>query len=111
MSDPRRLALALASSLGVFACQPATSAVTVGLPSKIDFSDGFQQSDADAIVAKCGANGVKLQVQADGEITFEPRPDSSYEASACVLEYIKKSGTAKFGFVGNEKYVTPEEGQ
>ena len=106
-----RFALALASLLGLVACQPTASTASVDLPSKIDFSDGFQQSDADAIVANCGAKDVKLQVEADGEITFVPSANSDYDASVCVLKYIKESGTSKFGFVGNEKYVTPEEGQ
>jgi len=39
--------------------------------------------------------------------TFEP----DYETAACVLTQIKQSGLTKFGFVGNERYVTPEEGQ
>ena len=111
MSDLRRLALALASVLGVIACQPATRTVSANLQSKIDFSDGFQQSDADAILAACNAKDIKLTVKPDGEISFEPDPKADYDASACVLDYIKKSGTTKFGFVGNEKYVTPEEGQ
>jgi hypothetical protein len=110
VSDPRRLALALASSLGVFACQPATSTVTVDLPSKIDFSDGFQQSDADEILHKCNAKNIELAVMPGGELRFEPSPNADYDASVCVLEYIKKSG-APIGIVGSEKYVTPEEGQ
>jgi hypothetical protein len=111
MDKFRPSTLVLIASLAVMACKPTSTTVAIDLPSKIDFTDGFQQSDADAIIAKCGAKGVKLEVQADGEITFEPRPDSDYEASACVLKYIKESGATKFGFVGNEKYVTPEEGQ
>jgi biopolymer transport protein ExbD len=98
--------LGLAVPVGITACNPVTTTVEVDLPSTIDFSDGFQQSDADAIVRKCGAKDVKLEVKADGEITFEPSPNSDYEASACVLKYIKESGATKFGFVGNEKYVT-----
>lgn len=105
MSKAHRTALALLAPLGMGACQPAPATVVIDVPSKIDFSDGFQQSDADAIVHKCGAKGVKLEVQADGEITFEPSPDADYETSACVLKYIKESGATKFGFVGNEKYV------
>tara|TARA_Y100000991_G_scaffold173226_1_gene135055 strand:- start:804 stop:1148 length:345 start_codon:yes stop_codon:yes gene_type:complete len=78
---------------------------------EIDFSDGFQQSDADAILHDCGATDITLEVRAGGEIFFEPQPTSDYEVAACVLEYIKESGTTKFGFVGNEKYVTPDESE
>ena len=100
--------LTLASTSG---CDRTTRTVEVDLPSTIDFSDGFQQSDADAIVQKCDAVGVDLTVQSSGEITFEVDPNTDYEASSCVLNYIKESGTTKAGFVGNEKYATPEEGQ
>lgn len=100
-----RSAFALIAPLGLIACGPMSTTVEVDLPSKIDFSDGFQQSDADAIIRECGARGVELKVKPDGEITFAPDPDTDYEASACVLRYIKESGTTKFGFVGNEKYV------
>jgi hypothetical protein len=96
----------LIAPLGLIACGPVTTTVEVDLPSKIDFSDGFQQSDADAILRECGAKSGDLEVKADGEITFAPDPDTDYEASACVLKYIKESGSTKFGFVGNEKYVT-----
>ena len=111
MSKLRRTALVLIGLFGVSACQQASTTVEIDLPSKIDFSDGFQQSDANAIVAKCGAKDVELKVKPDGEIAFVPSPDADYEAAACVLKYIKESGATKFGFVGNEKFVTPEEGQ
>ena len=77
----------------------------------IDFTDGFQQSDADAILGVCGASDVTLTVKADGEIYFEPDLDADYESSACVLNKIKESGTTKFGFVGSEKYATPDESE
>ena len=77
----------------------------------IDFTDGFQQSDADAILHDCGASDVTLQVKSDGEIFFKPDLDADYESAACVLQHIKESGTTKFGFVGNEKYVTPDESE
>ena len=96
---------------GLSACDQASHTVTVDLPVKIDFSDGFQQSDADAILTECKAENISLKVGETGEITFEPSLNADYDASVCVLEYIKKSGTTKFGFVGNEKYVTPEESQ
>ena len=96
---------------GLSACDQASHTVTVDLPVKIDFSDGFQQSDADAILKECNAKNIALRVGETGEITFEPSLNADHDASACVLEYIKKSGTTKFGFVGNEKHVTSEEGQ
>jgi hypothetical protein len=101
------LVIALTSAA---ACDQASTSVEVDLPA-INFSDGFQQSDADAIVRECHADDIALTVNSTGEITFEPSPNADYEASVCVLNYIKESGTTKFGFVGNEKYVTPEEGQ
>jgi len=101
----------LVASVGMAACNQTTHTVDVDLPAKIDFSDGFQQSDADAILEECKADNIALEVGETGEITFEPSLSADYDASVCVLEYIKKSGTTKFGFVGNEKYVTPEEGQ
>ena len=104
----RSVALMLATPFAVMACGPETTTISVDLPSTIDFSDGFQQSDADAIVGKCGAEDVELKVRQDGEITFEPSPGADYEASACVLRYIKQSGATKFGFVGNEKYQADE---
>jgi hypothetical protein len=98
----------LAAPFAAMACGPESTSVTVDLPSTIDFSDGFQQSDADAIVGKCGAADIELTVEPDGEIAFEPSPDTDYEASACVLRYIKQSGATKFGFVGNERYPPDE---
>ena len=96
---------------GLSACDQASHTVTVDLPVKIDFSDGFQQSDADAILKECKAENISLKVGEAGEINFEPSLIADYDASVCVLEYIKKSGTTKFGFVGNEKHVTSEDGQ
>ena len=98
-------------SMGLTSCDQTTHSVTVDLPTKIDFSDGFQQSDADAILKECNAENIELKVGDTGELTFEPSINADYDASVCVLEYVKKSGTTKFGFVGNEKHVTPEEGQ
>jgi len=100
----RRHSLVLALPLAITACGPVSHSVTVDLPSTIDFSDGFQQSDAHAILHKCNAKDIKLTVKPDGEIIFEPSPKADYEASVCVLDYIKKSGTTKFGFVGSAKY-------
>ena len=96
---------------GLSAGDQASHTVTVDLPVKIDFSDGFQQSDADAILKECNAENIALKVGETGEITFEPSLNADYDASVCVLQYVKKSGTTKFGFVGNEKYVTSKEGQ
>jgi hypothetical protein len=101
----------LIASVGLAAFDQTTHTVEIDLPVKIDFSDGFQQSDADAILKDCEADNIELKVDETGEITFEPSLNADYDASMCVLQYIKKSGTTKFGFVGNEKYVTPEEGQ
>lgn len=105
----RGLSLLLTLPLAITACGPVSHSVTVDLPSTIDFSDGFQQSDADAILRKCNAKDIKLIVKPNGEIIFEPSPNADYEASVCVLEYIKQSGTTKFGFVGNEKYRAEDE--
>jgi len=100
----------LLSSLGVISCKPSTRSVEFDLPSKIDFSDGFQQSDADAILQVCKAKDIKLAVKPDGNVSFEPDLSADYDASACVLKYLKKSGIA-IGFVGNDKYRAPQEGQ
>ena len=105
-----RSALLLIAPLGLIACKPTSTTIEIDVRSKIDFSDGCQQSDADAILHKCNAKDIELTVMPDGELKFEPSPNADYDASACVLEYIKKSG-GEIGFVGNEKYVTPEEGQ
>jgi len=40
---------------------------------------------------------------------FQPSVDGDYEAAACVLQRVKNAGVTNFGFVGNEKYVTPGE--
>ncbi|ASJ91243.1 hypothetical protein [Porphyrobacter sp. CACIAM 03H1] len=104
----RSVAFVLAAPFAVMACGPESTTISVDLPSTIDFSDGFQQADADAIRRKCGATDVELEVRPDGEIRFEPSPYADYEASACVLRYIKQSGATKFGFVGNEKYQADE---
>lgn len=77
----------------------------------IDFADGFQQSDADAILHECKAEDISLVVQPSGQIEFKPQPTADYDASVCVLNYIKESGTTKFGFVGNEKYVSSDESE
>ncbi len=41
------------------------------------------------------------------ELQFEPDLQASYDVSARVLEVIKEAKVTKFGFVGNEKVVTP----
>lgn len=41
------------------------------------------------------------------ELHFKPDVDADYEISLQVLKHIRTSGVTKFGFVGNEKYVTP----
>ncbi len=104
------LLLGLIATLSVAACGHRATTPETDLPT-IDFADGFQQSDADAILRECGADDIELNVSFSGEITFEPSLTSDYDASVCVLEYIKESGTTKFGFVGNERYVTPKEDQ
>jgi len=112
MNKLHGLAFALLALSSTTACDQSSASIEVDLPSEINFADGFQQSDADAIIRKCEADGVVLTVKPSGEITFVPSPHTEYEAAACVLNYIKESGpNTKFGFVGNEKYVTPEEGQ
>ena len=108
---PRIYWLAVIAAANITACASPSPAAQIGEPGTIDFSDGFQQSDADAIVRICNANDAKLKVDPSGEVTFVPGRNDDYEASVCVLKYIKESGTTKFGFVGNEKYAMPEEGQ
>ena len=100
------------SSIAIGACSDVKSESEAAQQEPvIDFTDGFQQSDADAILRVCGASDVTLTVKPDGEIYFEPDLNADYESSACVLNKIKESGTTKFGFVGNEKYVTPDESE
>jgi hypothetical protein len=106
-NDALNLLFALVASLAVGACARSSTAADVELPS-IDFSDGFQQSDADAILRECHAEDIELTVHPSGEIIFLPSSNSDYDASVCVLNFIKESGTTKFGFVGNERYRTPE---
>lgn len=43
------------------------------------------------------------------ELQFEPDLRADYDVSAKVLNVIKDSNVTKFGFVGNEKFVTPGE--
>lgn len=101
----------LIASTTMAACDQVTHTIDVDPQVEIDFSDGFQQSDADAILKECNADNIILKVGDTGEIMFEPSINADYDASVCVIEYVKKSGTTKFGFVGNEKHVTSEEGQ
>ncbi|MGX7895353.1 hypothetical protein [Tsuneonella sp. HG222] len=72
-----------------------------------DYSDGFDQSDALAVLHNCHAPPGVLWVESTGDIRFEPSSKADYDTSVCVLNELKASGTTKFGFVGNEKYVTP----
>jgi hypothetical protein len=76
---------------------------------KADYSDGFDQSDALAVTAKCNIPAGILWVESNGEVRFQPTSDTDYDASVCVLNELKASGTTKFGFVGNEKYVATGE--
>ena len=46
------------------------------------------------------------ELPAEPELQLEPDMRASYEVSAQVLKVIKDSNVTKFGFVGNEKYVT-----
>ena len=101
----------LVVSIGLAACHQTTRIGEAELPSKIDFSDGFQQSDADAILRDCEAEDINLRVDQTGAVTLESSLNADYDASVCVIEHVRKSGTTKFGFVGNDKYVTPDEGQ
>jgi hypothetical protein len=66
----------------------------------------FRQADADTISDTCKAPRAWLIVEPGGAVRFEPPMEADYQASACILEQIKASGVTKFGFVGNEKYVT-----
>jgi len=56
-----------------------------------------------ALFEKAGAS------KPEPELRFEPSMESSYEVSAQVLMAIRESGLTKFGFVGNEKHVTPSD--
>jgi len=82
--------------------QPVTS------PAVADYSDGFDQSDAVAVLQMCDAPKGVLWVDDRGDVRFEPPLTMEYEAASCVLKEIKASGTTKFGFVGNERYVAGE---
>ena len=53
---------------------------------------------------------VTREMALEPELQFEPEPLASYELSAEVLDIIKASGVTKFGFVGNEKYRTFDDG-
>lgn len=78
-------------------------------PRPLARTDGsFDQADANRISDGCKASRDWLQVRETGEVMFQPSYDADYEAAACVLQQVKKAGVTSFGFVGNEKYVTPE---
>ena len=100
--------LALGAAVLTAACEHSAEPQE-DAPQTINFADGFQQSDADAILQKCDAKDISLTISETGEVQFYPSPNADYDASVCVLEYIKKSGTSKFGFVGNERYTTSEK--
>ena len=100
-----------ASALAVAACAQAPVGKDHEANVVADFSDGFDNRDAVAILRECEAPANVLWVEEDGEFRFVPTPDIDYETAACVLNKIKESGTTKFGFVGNEKYVTPDESE
>ena len=40
------------------------------------------------------------------ELQFQPDPQAGYEQTAHALNVIKSSGVTKFGFVGNEQFIT-----
>lgn len=45
------------------------------------------------------------QKKPEPELQFQPDAQAGYEKAANVLNWIKKSGVTKFGFVGNEQYA------
>jgi len=99
--------LVTACSLVLAACAQAPEGKDFDDPNVVaDYSDGFDNSDAVAVLRQCDAPPKILWVEDGGELRFEPPPSMQYETAACVLNEIKKSGTTKFGFVGNEKYQT-----
>jgi hypothetical protein len=104
--------LAIASSISAASCAHSANVVDPnGEPMATDYSDGFDQSDAVAVLHNCHAPAGVLWVEATGDVRFVPSPNMDYKTSVCVLNELKASGTTKFGFVGNEKYVTPEKGE
>jgi hypothetical protein len=68
----------------------------------------FSQADADRISDKCGTDRAWLKVDDEGALTFDPSPDASYEACACVFQHVRDHLEIKVGFVGNEK-AWPDE--
>ncbi len=100
----------LAGAACTVGCAPSTDTVDRYDTTYVaDYSDGFDNRDAKAVLRDCGAPEGVLWVDDGGTVRFEPPLDMDYDASVCVIEEVKKSGTTKFGFVGNEKHVTPEE--
>lgn len=80
-------------------------------PPLPDYSDGLDEADVTAILQMCGAPPNMLQMDADGFVLFNPDlnlEQVDYDVSVCVIEQIRESGTEKFGFIGNERYQTPE---
>ncbi|QZH74751.1 MAG: hypothetical protein JY451_13995 [Erythrobacter sp.] len=81
--------------------------------------DNPTQAELDAMSDACSAPREWLSLEGS-ELRFIPIMEEEfasganppdYETAACVLTQIRQSGLTKFGFVGNERYVTPDEGQ
>ena len=48
--------------------------------------------------------GAVRHMSPEPEVQFEPHANARYERSAQVLNIVKESRVARFGFVGNERY-------
>ena len=78
-------------------------------------STGSLEALAPAMEKHCGlAPGSVIEVRTN-VLSFEGAglTTAPYEQLACLLAVLQLAGVpgTKYGFVGNDKYVTPEEGQ
>ena len=75
--------------------------ITIDASSRISWNDHLVTADQLAALLQ-----ETRGINPEPELRFEPDPTAPYDATAKVLNTIKRSGVSAFGFVGNDRYAT-----
>lgn len=98
---PKHLPICIFAAIGLVACEEQSHTVEFDLPVS------SKQAELNAITDACNAPRDLLKIEGEA-VHFTPQPDMDYDVAACVFNGIRDAGITNFGFVGNERYQTPE---
>ena len=74
--------------------------ITIDGSSRVSWNDHLVTADQLAALLQ-----ETRGINPEPELRFEPDPTAPYDATAKVLNIIKRSGVSAFGFVGNDRYA------